>query len=165
MFYNVDMNTRCSARTKHESSGKGHPVPAPTRHALVVCPDPLPDPDQPLDSIDKIIRNLAAMQARLSLLIDAQRDTTDTLAPLLALRTEIDSRLARLHHDQQVLASHAAVGASADRARTLDQIREHVDASDLVLPADAVARLDEVSLPEPRYPYRFGRDYAARSLD
>jgi len=116
------MNTRCSARTKHESSGKGHPVPAPTRHALVVCPDPLPDPDQPLDSIDKIIRNLAAMQARLSLLIDAQRDTTDTLAPLLALRTEIDSRLARLHHDQQVLASHAAVGASADRARTLDQI-------------------------------------------
>jgi aryl-alcohol dehydrogenase-like predicted oxidoreductase len=49
--------------------------------------------------------------------------------------------------------------------RTMDQLEDNLGAAGLVLPSDAVARLDSAGTVEPPYPYRFQQVYGGRTIE
>jgi len=117
---------RCSAH-----GGGSAPVGAPSgnqnarthgfyAHEL----SPLPEPEDIPDSIAEVIHDLAVKQARLSKVINGQRNSKDiqTLARLLALHAQTASRLGRLLRDQRALSGEAADGISSAIAQALDEL-------------------------------------------
>ena len=60
------------------------------------------------------------------------------------------------------LLSRPAVSSVIFGARTLQQLEENLDAADLELPGDAVARLDAATATEPGYPYDMIRSVDGR---
>jgi aryl-alcohol dehydrogenase-like predicted oxidoreductase len=60
------------------------------------------------------------------------------------------------------LLAQPAVASVIIGARTLSQLEDNLGIVELQLNAQEVARLDEVSAPEPGYPYRYLRNYGVR---
>jgi aryl-alcohol dehydrogenase-like predicted oxidoreductase len=46
--------------------------------------------------------------------------------------------------------------------RTMAQLEDNLKAAEIELPGDELERLNEVSAPEPTYPYRFLENYGKR---
>jgi len=61
------------------------------------------------------------------------------------------------------LLTRPAVSSVIIGTRTMTQLEDNLGAAGLDLPGDALATLDEISAPEPGYPYRFMSAYSERT--
>ena len=95
------------------------------------------------------------------------RRNTDQNWQILAVIDEIASKHEATHSQIALawLLSRTAVASVVLGVRTMEQLEDNLNASDIDLPQDDLSLLDEVSAAPAGYPYRFIDTYGQRQID